>query len=148
MIYINVQNLITLLILSFMTWKCAQIDHHPSKYFGTNYWSLRICLKFWDFQGENDKVFVISEKKVTEKSKPPGDWQDDVRSSLYTHFWCSYTRTTSLVVWSPYMKRTTWDQFLRGSIFWIFKISIPLTFSHVQGYIYHHLDWKFINHMV
>ena len=56
-----------------MTCKYAQIDQHPSKYFGTNYWILIIRLKFWDFQGENDEVFVISEKKVTEKSTPPDD---------------------------------------------------------------------------
>ena len=54
-----------------MTPKRVQMIHFTSKYFGTNYWSLNICLKFWDFQGENDKVFVISEKKVTEKSTPP-----------------------------------------------------------------------------
>jgi hypothetical protein len=144
--YINVQNWITLLILSFMTWKCAQIDQHPSNYFGTNYQSLKICLKFWDFQGENDKVFVISEKKVTEKSTPPDDWQDDVRSSLYTHFWCFYTRTSSLVVKSLGMTLMTWVQFLGGSIFWNLKFSIPMTFSHVQGYIYHHLDWNNHNH--
>ena len=44
-IYINIDKLITLLILSFKTWKCAQIDKHPSKYFGTKYQSLKMCLK-------------------------------------------------------------------------------------------------------
>ena len=63
----------------------------------------------------------------------PGDWQDDVRSSLYCHFWCSYIWTTSLVVWSPQMTRQTWVRFPGRSIFWNFKISIPMTFSHVQG---------------
>ena len=46
MIYINFQNLITLLILTFMTWKCAQIVQNPSKYFGTNSQSLKTILKF------------------------------------------------------------------------------------------------------
>ena len=53
-IYINVHKSITLLILGFKTWKCAQIDQHPSKYFGTNYQSLKMCLKFSDLFLKNN----------------------------------------------------------------------------------------------
>jgi len=50
MIYINVQNLITLLILRFKTWKCAQNVHHPSKYFTTYSQSLKMRMKScWKF---------------------------------------------------------------------------------------------------
>jgi len=78
-----------------------------------------------------------------------GDWQDDIRSSLYTHFWCSYTRTRGLVVKaSGNLSQTleTWVQYLEKSYFWIFKFSSPLIFSCVLEYIYTHLDWNINNH--
>ena len=40
--------------MSFKTWKCAQIDRNPSKYFGTNYQSLKMCLKFSDLVMKNN----------------------------------------------------------------------------------------------
>ena len=55
-IYINIDKSITLLILGFKTWKCAQIDQHPSKYFGANYQSLKMCLKFSDLFLKNNSL--------------------------------------------------------------------------------------------
>ena len=107
-----------------------------------NYQIPKRSLKFWW------KIFKVPENTpdLFIAFPHPGDWQDDVRSSLYCHFWCSYIWTTSLVVWSPQMTRQTWVRFPGRSIFWNFKISIPMTFSHVQGHIYHNLDWNYHNH--
>ena len=45
-----------------MTWKCARIDRNPSKYFGTNYQSLKMCLKScWNFLPSN---LYLSESQV------------------------------------------------------------------------------------
>ena len=78
-----------------------------------------------------------------------GDWQDGVNSSLYTHFWCSCTRTSVFVVkasGNPSQTMETWVQYLKKSYFWNFKFSNPLIFSCVLGYIYTHLDWNINNH--
>ena len=87
---------------------------------------------------------ITSRSRIRHRSVPPfsiplpGDWQDDVRSSLYVHFWCSYIWTTSLVVWSPQMTRQTWVRFLAGSTFWNFKFQFLWYFHMFRG-IYTHI---------
>ncbi len=127
-IYINVHYLITLLILRIKTPTRVQMIHHTSKYFGTNYQSLKICFF------KSLRLCRASAMKIFDVD----DWQDDAHSSLYTHFWCSYTRTSSLVVNSLAMTLTTWVQFLRGSIFWNFKFQ-TLWYFHVFLSIYTHI---------
>ncbi len=107
----------------------------PLKYFGTNYWSFKICLKVWDFHGKNDsQSFESAFAFLTKRS--PGDWQDDIRSSLYTHSWCSYTRTSGLVVkasgnqsqWPWRLGFDTWK-----SNFWIFEFRFLWYFHMFRG---------------
>ena len=121
-----------------MTWKCAQIDRNPSKYFGTNYQSLKMCLKFSDLVMKNNSFIKNVLVKEPLNVPSPGDWQDDVRSSLYTHFWSSYIWTTSPVVWSPQMTRQTSVRFLAGSIFWNFEFRFLWHFHMFRG-IYRHI---------
>ena len=68
----------------------------------------------------------------------PGDWQDDVRSSLYFQIWCSCIWDSGLVVWSPDMTLMTWVRFLAGSIFWNFKFRFLWYFHMFRG-IYTHI---------
>ncbi len=88
-----------------MTWKCAQIDCSPSKYFGTNYQTLKMWLNFSDLLKNNSFIKCFGANPG--KKKKVYDWQDNVRSSLYTHFWWCYIWTTSPLVWSPCTTRTT-----------------------------------------
>ena len=76
----------------------------------------------------------------------PGDWQDDVRSSLYFQIWCSCICASGLVVWSPGNDSDDLGSIPGRVNFLKFQIWIPLIFSHVQGYIYTHLDWNYHNH--
>jgi hypothetical protein len=69
---------------------------------------------------------------------PSDDWQDDVRSSLYIHFWCSWVSTSGVVVWTPYMTRQTWVRILTGSKFWFFRFRFFGGFGTFWG-IYTHI---------
>ena len=133
-IYINIHNCIAWKILNFRIWKCAQIDQHPSIMLVPNYQIPKRSLKFWW------KIFKVPENApdLFIAFPHPGDWQDDVRSSLYIHFWCSCIWTTSLVVWSPQMTRQTWVRFLAGSIFWNFEFRFLWHFHMFRG-IYRHI---------
>ena len=89
---------------------------------------------------------VISEKYQSGLFPLSDDWQDDVRSSLYFQIWCSWVSDSGLVVWSPGNDSDDLGSIPGRVNFLKFQISIPLIFSHVQGYIYTHLDWNYHNH--
>ena len=89
---------------------------------------------------------VISEKYQSDLFPLSDDWQDDVRSSLYFQIWCSWVSDSGLVVWSPGNDSDDLGSIPGRVNFLKFQISIPLIFSHVQGYIYTHLDWNYHNH--
>ena len=89
---------------------------------------------------------VISEKYQSGLFPLSDDWQDDVRSSLYFQIWCSWVSDSGLVVWSPGNDSDDLGSIPGRVKFLKFQILIPLIFSHVQGYIYTHLDWNYHNH--
>jgi hypothetical protein len=139
-----------LLILSFKTWKCAQIDQHPSKYFGTNYQSLKMSIKTcW--------------KKILS----PGSYDTVNPSECYGDVWCGRLTRWCLFkfifsdllflymnLWSSGIShmvtqttRRSSVQYLKKSYFLIFRISLPMIFSHVLGHIYTHFYWNNHNHL-
>ena len=107
-----------------------------------NYQIPKRSLKFWW------KIFKVPENApdLFIAFPHPGDWQDDVRSSLYFQIWCSWVSDSGLVVWSPGNDSDDLGSIPGRVNFLKFQISIPLIFSHVQGYIYTHLDWNYHNH--
>ena len=128
-----------------MTWKCAQIDQHPSIMLVPNYQILKTSLKF-----------LISLRKSTKSRRPDScNRRLDVlsrwlKTKSQIKFIFSDLMFLYMCQWSSGIIAGN-DSDDLGSIpgrvnFLKFQISIPLIFSHVQGYIYTHLDWNYHNH--
>jgi hypothetical protein len=132
-----------------MIWKCAQIDQNPSKYFSTNYQSLKFCLKKLRFWAKTTKSKVEMCCNRLDVFVPETDKMMSVQ--VYTfRYRVHIQRPNGLAVKASGIR--VYDLWDLGSIpekviFLKFWISLPMIFSHVLGHIYTHLGCYYHNYL-